>query len=51
MVRMKHKLTGTEMWVADARMNEYLAAGHKLYDEDGTPEKAPEKPKAGKKKK
>lgn len=29
MVRMINRLTGTEMWVADERVEEYKAAGHK----------------------
>lgn len=29
MTRLLNKLTGTEMWVADDRLNEYLGAGHK----------------------
>lgn len=30
MIRMINKLTQTEMQVAEARVEEYLAAGHKL---------------------
>ena len=30
MVKFIHKLTGTEMWVADERKLEYMEAGHKL---------------------
>ena len=30
MVKFIHNLTGTEMWVADERKDEYLGAGHKL---------------------
>ena len=29
MVRFINKFTGTEMWVADDRVEEYKAAGHK----------------------
>ena len=29
MVKFFNKLTGTEMWVADERVDEYKAAGHK----------------------
>ena len=29
MIKLINKLTGTEMWVADDRAAEYLAAGHK----------------------
>ena len=30
MVKFIHNLTGTEMWVADERKEEYLRAGHRL---------------------
>ena len=30
MRRLINKLTGGDMWVADNRVDEYLAAGHKL---------------------
>lgn len=30
MIKFKNRLTGTTMWVADERKDEYLAAGHKL---------------------
>lgn len=30
MIKFINRLTGTEMWVADNRVDEYLAAGHKL---------------------
>jgi hypothetical protein len=30
MIKFIHNLTGTEMWVADERKDEYLGAGHKL---------------------
>lgn len=29
MIKLINKLTGTEMWVANDRAAEYLAAGHK----------------------
>ena len=29
-VKFINKLTGTEMWVADERKDEYIGAGHKL---------------------
>ena len=29
MILLINKITGTEMWVADERAAEYLAAGHK----------------------
>lgn len=29
MVKLVNKLTGSDMWVADDRLNEYLGAGHK----------------------
>lgn len=30
MIKFIHNLTGTEMWVAEERKDEYLGAGHKL---------------------
>lgn len=30
MIKFIHGLTGTEMWVADERKEEYLGAGHRL---------------------
>lgn len=30
MRRLINKLTGSEMWVADSRVKEYMAAGHVL---------------------
>lgn len=30
MVRFVNKLTGTDMWVHESRVDEYKAAGHKL---------------------
>lgn len=47
-VRMVNRLTGTEMFVAENRVDEYLAAGHKLAAE---PVKEPAKEKTAKKKK
>lgn len=37
MIRMINGLTGSTMWVAESRLDEYLGAGHKLAS-------APEKP-------
>ena len=46
MIKFINKLTGGEMWVADNRVDEYLAAGHKLAAEAEKPKKAPvKKPK------
>lgn len=47
MVKLINKFTGTEMWVAELRLDEYLAAGHKLAVGDTTtePQQAPAKPK------
>ena len=40
MVKFINKLTGSEMWVAEDRVEEYKAAGHKLaadvFDEETT---------------
>jgi hypothetical protein len=33
MIKLINKTTGTPMWVADERVNEYLAAGHKSASE------------------
>ena len=30
MVKLVNRLTGSEMWVHESRLEEYLAAGHKL---------------------
>lgn len=41
-----NKLTGGDMWVADNRVNEYIAAGHTpaaIPDEEPTKEPEPEK--------
>ena len=34
MRRMINKLTGGDMWIADNRVDDYLAAGHKLAASD-----------------
>lgn len=46
MIRFINKLTGNEMWVAEDRVEEYKAAGHKLAASDI---KSAEKPKKTKK--
>ena len=44
MVKFINKLTGSEMWVADDRVEEYKAAGHKLAAENAEkPQKVPVK--------
>lgn len=50
MVRMINKLTGTLMWVAEERVKEYEAAGHKLAADVSEPVKA-DAPKAASTKK
>ena len=30
MIKLEHAQTGGEMWVHESRLDEYLAAGHKL---------------------
>ena len=37
MMKMINGFTGTEMWVADDRVNEYKAAGHRLAAESEKP--------------
>lgn len=44
MIKMIDRVTGVEMLVADERVEEYLAAGHKLAA-DSQPNKQAEKPK------
>ena len=48
MVKFINKLTGSEMWVAEDRVEEYKAAGHKLAAV-ASPKKPASKPKAKKK--
>ena len=48
MVKMINKLSGVEMLVAENRVEEYMAAGHKLAASDAKP--AEEKPKSNSKK-
>ena len=44
MIKLINKVTNTPMWVADDRVEEYKAAGHKLAASDAKP--AEEKPKS-----
>ena len=51
MIEFRNRLTGTKMWVADERKDEYLAAGHVLAADTQKPivteekvEAAPKKP-------
>ena len=48
MIKLINRITGTEMWVADNRLDKYLAAGHKLAAD--IPEKPAKKKPAVKKK-
>ena len=41
MIKLINRLTGTEMWVADSRLEEYLMQGHVLASATGA---EPEKP-------
>lgn len=51
MVKFINKLTGTEMWVSEERVEEYKAAGHKLAAVVSEPKKKPAaKPAKSKKK-
>ena len=44
MVRLVNRLTGTEMWVHETRLSEYLAAGHvPAASPEGTKEPEPKK--------
>lgn len=52
MIEIVNRLTGTKMWVADERKEEYLAAGHRLAAESAKPTvSVEEKPKKAVKKK
>ena len=44
MIRLINKITGGDMWVADGRLDEYLAAGHKPAAVLPPPEPTEEKP-------
>ena len=44
MVQMVNRLTGTVMWVAEGRVEEYKAAGHRLAA-DPKPDKPAQEPK------
>lgn len=37
MIKLTNRLTGTVMWVADERKDEYLAAGHRLAADSAKP--------------
>ena len=43
MVKMRNALFGSIMWVAEDRVEEYLAAGHKLAETPEPVKKAPKK--------
>ena len=45
MIKLINKITGGEMWVAEARLDKYLAAGHKLAADMPVPEMPKEAPK------
>lgn len=49
MVRMLNRLNGNEMWVAEDRVEEYKAAGHKLAADASSDKKPASKPKKTKK--
>ena len=55
MIKLIHRTSGTPMWVADDRIDEYLEAGHKLASEiyekepEEEPKEEPEKKEAPKK--
>lgn len=55
MIKLIHRTSGTPMWVADDRIDEYLEAGHKLASDicekepEEEPKEEPEKKEAPKK--
>lgn len=50
MIKLVNALTGSEMWVHESRLDEYLRAGHTLapVPEPPKPEKPARKPRASK---
>lgn len=50
MIRLINALTGSEMWVHEDRLEEYLAAGHKPAPLPDPPKPAEKKPRTGAKK-
>lgn len=49
MTKFINKFTGTDMWVADDRVEEYKATGHKLVAEPSAEEKKPTRKRTTKK--
>lgn len=53
MIKLINRISGGEMWVAEARLDEYLAAGHKLAapppDADAVQEKPAQKTRTARK--
>ena len=49
MVKFYHAISGNEMWVAEDRVDEYKAAGHKLAAEATPAKEVPKKRKTTKK--
>ena len=50
MVKMLNRLNGNEMWVAEDRVEEYIAAGHRLAAYPSDVKEPEHKPKKTKKK-
>lgn len=50
MIKLINALTGSVMWVHEDRLQEYLAAGHKLAPAPEPPQPAPKKPRSSAKK-
>lgn len=44
MIKLIHARSGGEMWVHESRLDEYLAAGHKLAAPPVAPDKAKKRP-------
>lgn len=38
MIKLTNRFTGSDMWVADSRLEEYLAAGHVPADKADAPQ-------------
>lgn len=50
MIKFINKVTGSDMWVHESRVDEYIAAGHKLAAPPPVPEKKPVRKKTTAKK-
>ena len=50
MIRLINRFSGTEMWVQEDKLAQFLAAGHTVAGDAPAPPEKPEKPKRKRKK-